>query len=316
MTFFNPLLTLFLVMACSVAQAEVKRSSFRADPEGLIIDQAGRRMDVRPPFKRIISLYGGHTENLFALGLDAEIVGVSRNEVYPEKALTKPVFSYHDDPEKFMAARPDLVLVRPMIDRGYPQLVKRLEENSITVVSLQPGAIDEMFLYWEILGRLTGKQERAAEMIAHFKKEVENIRSLTTPVFPKKRGYFEAIHRRMKTFSPEAMAIFVLESAGGINVARDAKPVRGTNIAFYGKEKILSHAKEIDVFIAQKGAMNRPTRSLLKNEPGFSAIKAIRDGQILIIDEMIVSRPTLRLLQGVRKIGHFLYPALIKGDNH
>jgi len=316
MTFLNTLLALFLVMVCSVAQAEVKQSSFRANPEGFIVDQAGRHIDVRLPFKRVISLYGGHTENLFALGLDAEIIGVSRNEVYPAKALTKPVFSYHEDPEKFMAARPDLVLIRPMIDRGYPQLVKRLEKNSIRVASLQPGTIDEMFLYWEILGRLTGKQEKAAEMIEHFKKEVKKIRSLTAPIFPKKRVYFEAIHRRMKTFSPEAMAIFVLESAGGINVAWDAKPVRGTNIAFYGKEKILSHAKEIDAFIAQKGAMNRPTLSLLKNEPGFSAIKAIRDDQILIIDEMIVSRPTLRLLQGVRKIGHFLYPALIKGDNH
>jgi len=316
MTFLNTLLILSLVMVCSVAQAEVKQSSFPANPENFIVDQAGRRVDVRLPFKRIISLYGGHTENLFALGLDAEITGVSRNEVYPAKALAKPVFSYHEDPEKFMAAKPDLVLIRPMIDRGYPQLVKRLEENSITVVSLQPGTVDEMFLYWEILGRLTGKQEKAAEMIAYFKKEVRKIRSLTVPISPKKRVYFEAIHRRMKTFSPEAMAIFVLESSGGINVARDAEPVRGTNIAFYGKEKILSHAGQIDAFIAQNGAMNRPTRTLLKNEPGFSAIKAIRDDQILIIDEMIVSRPTLRLILGVRKIGHFLYPAIIEEDNH
>ncbi len=314
MTCFKALLILFLVTFSSVAQADERPSFVRADQAGFIVDQAGRRIDVRRPFKRIISLYGGHTENLFSLGLDAEIIGVSRNEVYPPGALTKPVFSYHDDPEKFMAAKPDLVLIRPMIDRGYSRLVERLEKSAIKVVSLQPGTIDEMFLYWEILGLLTGNEERAAEMIQIFKKEVENIRSLTSRVFPKKRVYFEAIHSRMKTFSPEAMAIFVLESAGGINMAQDAKPVRGTNIAFYGKEKILSRAGEIDVFIAQKGAMNRPTLLLIKNEPGFSAIKAVRDNEIFIIDEMIVSRPTLRLLQGIRKIGHFLYPKIIEGE--
>ena len=84
--------------------------------------------------------------------------------------------------------------------------------------------------------------------------------------------------------------------------------VRNTNIAFYGKERILSHADEIDVFIAQTGAMNRPTIPMIKNESGFAALKAIQNGQILIVDEMIVSRPTVRLIQGVYKIGRFLYP--------
>ncbi len=60
--------------------------------------------------------------------------------------------------------------------------------------------------------------------------------------------------------------------------------------------------------------MNRPTLLLIKNEPGFSAIKAVRDNEIFIIDEMIVSRPTLRLLQGIRKIGYFLYPKIIEGE--
>ena len=112
----------------------------------------------------------------------------------------------------------------------------------------------------------------------------------------------------MKTFSPKAIAAFVLETAGGINAAWDAKPVRMTNIAAYGKERILAKSDEIDVFIAQNGTMNRPTISMIKNEPGFSSIKAIKNNEVFIIDEMIVSRPTIRLLQGMQKIGKILYP--------
>ena len=134
------------------------------------------------------------------------------------------------------------------------------------------------------------------------------VQGLTATIAVKKRVYFEAIHDRMRTFAPSAMPMFVLETAGGINVAADAVPHRGTNIADYGKERILSRAKQIDVYLAQSGAMNRPTISTIKNEPGFHAIKAVSNNQIFIIDEQIVSRPTLRLLKGIHEIGKILYP--------
>jgi iron complex transport system substrate-binding protein len=136
---------------------------------GVITDDMGRKITAKVPFTRIISLYPGHTENLFSLGLDAEIIGVSPSETYPEKALAKPVFSYHDDLEKFLQARPDLVLIRPMIDRGYARLLAGLEKNGITVVSLQPGNLDEIYRYWQTLGTLTGKEAESGRMVAGFK---------------------------------------------------------------------------------------------------------------------------------------------------
>ena len=278
----------------------------------VVFDQAGRKLAIDRPYSRIISLYGAHTENLFRLGLNDSIIGVSRHETFPPGALEKPVFSYHDDLEKFLAARPDLVLIRPMIDRGYARLVKRLEQNGITVVSLQPATVEKMHTYWSILGALTSRQNRAQKMTAHFRQAVRELKLLTDSMPAKKKVYFEAIHSKMKTFTPDAMAVFALETAGGINVAQDAKPVRNTNIAYYGKEKILSHGPEIDVFLAQRGAMNRPSIALIKNEPGFQVIKAVADNQIYIIDEQIVSRPTFRLLDGIRAIGRILYPEVFK----
>ena len=152
--------TIILVIAC-VLPVSATGSQFRTETSNTVLDQSGRRTVVDRPFRRIISLYGAHTENLFSLGLDREIIGVSRHENFPDRALTKPVFSYHDDPEKFIAARPDLVLIRPMIDRGYPQFVAMLEKAGITVVSLQPATIDDMFTYLTVLGILTGKRDRA-----------------------------------------------------------------------------------------------------------------------------------------------------------
>jgi len=306
-----PVITAVLAVIALIGltySVESRADSFNLENEHTLRDQGGRIISVKQPFQRIISLYGAHTENLFSLGLEAEIIGVSRHEAYPSAVVTKKVFSYRDDPEKFLAARPDLVLIRPMIARGYPQFVQRLEKSNITVVSLQPANVSEMFVYWQILGALTGKRAQAERLTANFKKAAAELRSLTENLPVQKQVYFEAIHSKMKTFTPDAMAIFALETAGGVNVAGDAKQVRQTNIAAYGKEHILAKADRIDVYLAQYGAMNRPTVEMIKKEPGFSAIRAVKNNEIYIIDEMIVSRPTMRLLTGIYEIGSKLYP--------
>ncbi|GBC59107.1 peptide ABC transporter substrate-binding protein [Desulfonema ishimotonii] len=273
-------------------------------------DRSGHEIEIRSPFKRIISLYAAHTENLFALGLDEEIIGVTPYEVWPPEALKKPVFNYRKAPEKIIGARPDLVLIRPMIARAYPSFTEKLKQAGITVVSVQPVGIDDMYQYWRTLGILTGKEEEAEKMIFRFKKAIRTIRILshTIPATRRKRVYFEAIHKKMKTFTPASMQLFTLTMAGGINIANDATSVRKSNIASYGKERILSLSDEIDVYLAQKGKMNRISPDLIRQEPGFQKIKAIKNGQLFIIDEHLVSRPTPRLIRGAVDIGHCLYP--------
>ncbi len=274
----------------------------------IIIDNNGREVDVKTPFKRIISLYGAHTENLFFLGLEDQIIGVSVNDNYPVQVQGKMKFSYHDDPEKFIANMPDLVLIRPMIDNGYPQFARQLEKYGITVVSLQPATIPEMYEYWLTLGRLTGKETQANKMVTGFQEKTARIRALTQGIPRKKKVYFQAIHTRMKTFTPGSMPIFALEAAGAINVADDARASRNTNIAIYGKEQILAKASEIDVFLAQKGIMNPIQKDQIINEPGFKIIKAIKNQQVFLIDENIVSRPVPRLYTGIITMGTLLYP--------
>ena len=303
------LLIFWLVWVCCASVPDARAGqpmAFIADRE--IHDSVGRRIHVKKAFTRIISLYPAHTENLFALGLDREIIGVSPTDDYPEKTEKKARFSYRFDPERFLAAGPDLVLVRPMVDRAYPHLLSLLEKQGITVASLQPSGVKQLGIYWQILGALTGKRERSRLMVTDFFGQVEVWRRWSDGIQSKKQVYFEAIHSKMKTFSPQSMAIFVLETAGGGNAAFDASPVRGTNIAFFGKERLLARAGKIDVYLAQSGAMNRPTVEMLVQEPGYSVINAIQNREVYIVDEARVSRPTVRLLEGIRQIAGILYP--------
>jgi iron complex transport system substrate-binding protein len=276
-----------------------------------LTDQSGKIIRFAHPFARIISLYAAHTENLAHLGLEKEIIGRTGEDDYPLSVITKPEFSDRDDPEKFIAAHPDLVLVRPMIESSHPELFIKLEQAGIAVVSLQPTTVDQMFAYWRDLGKLTGKTEQAETMITEFKAGLIRIEKTFANVPEKKRPrvYFESIHSKMRTFSPDSITIFSLKSAGGVNIALDAIPRHATNIAEYGKERLLSHADEIDVFLAQTGRMNRIEKTMILEEPGFRVIKAIRDNRVQLIDEKLVSRPTMRLLLGIEQLNSILYPS-------
>ncbi len=288
----------FLVCLAALAQGQT------------LTDQDGQTITFAKPFSRIISLYPAHTENLFALGLEGKIIGVSENDDYPPAAQSKPKFDYRDDPEKIIAARPDLVLVRPMISRSAPALLDKLHLAGIRVVSLQPNTLEETFAYWRTLGTLSGREQEAAEMISRFTTKLSAIKAVANaiPKEKQKRVYFEAIHAKMKTFAPESMAIFALTTAGGINVAADAEQVRATNIASYGTERLLAKARDIDLFLAQEGRMNPVTVRTIYDEPGFQTIKAVKERQVYLIDEALVARPTLRLIGGIIEIGRILYP--------
>lgn len=296
------LLTLLLTLLTIPAHAEQ------------MADDVGTTFFFEKPFKRVISLYAAHTENLFNLGLDEEIIGVSSNETYPRKAMEKPQFSAKDSVEKFLAAKPDLVLIRPMHDKGYPALWNALEKHGIRVLALQPNTIQQMYKYWRKLGRITGRELAAERMVGDFKEglEVASQRLERIPNSYRPGVFFESIHRKFATFSPGSMPIFVLEMAGGRNVARDARPRHGTNIASYGLERMLSKASRIDVYLAQYGTMNKVEVRTIMNGPAASRIKAVRDRNVFLVDEHLVSRPTMRLLKGIEIVHTLVHP----GGNH
>ena len=272
-----------------------------------IADSEKKVLVFTKPFQRIISLYPAHTTNLLELGLKKEIIACGPSDTQLPKL---PRIQFKDDPERILALKPDLVLIRPMISRSYPNLVRILEKNNVRVVSLQPTQANELFTYWETLGKLTGRDQQAKGMVETFGKKLAQITGdlKGMPVEKRKRVYFEAIHDQMKTFAPASIAMFVLESAGGVNIATDADRMRETNIAAYGKERILAKADQIDLYLAQNGRMNPVSVEDIVREPGFTVIKAVRNRQIFLVDEEMVSRPTMELLSGIAFVRSLLYP--------
>ncbi|TEB17400.1 Vitamin B12-binding protein precursor [Pelotomaculum sp. FP] len=277
----------------------------------VVVDDLGKEIRLKETARRIVSLYPAHTENLFALGLSEEIVGVSGNETYPPEALTKPGFSFRGDTERVIAARPDLVLSRPFISNANPDFITKLEAAGIPVVTLYPENIEQFFTYLQKLGKLTGKEKEAGDLVDGFNKRLQEIEEAVEQISPeeRKRVFFETNQDDLKTCTSDSNAAFVLERAGAVNIAADARAVReGSTIAAYGQERLLTRSNDIDVYIVQNGEMNRVREQDVYNRPGYRIIKAVRERQVYVLDEEIMSRPTMRLLDGIVEVGSILYP--------
>jgi iron complex transport system substrate-binding protein len=277
------------------------------------VDDIGKEITVRKPATRIISLYSAHTENLYTLGLDAEIIGVGNVDIYPPHVLHKPRFDYKSDPEKLIVADPDLVLIRPFINRSRPEFVKVLEKAGLQVVSLYPDSFEKFDDYIRKLALLSGKEMEAQKQLAAFHQEIEAVGSFTQGITPKVHVYFESVEKGYKTVTSDSMPARAIVIAGGINVASDAEPVReGTSIAAYGIERLLEQAEKIDVFVSQRGAMNAGGNvHSISIRPGFHVMKAVQNKRVFEIDEKIISSPTFRYIKGIRELARMFYPEVV-----
>ncbi len=277
-----------------------------------IVDDSGFRIRLKRPADRIISLYSAHTENLFSLGLDREIIGVGTSAIYPLEARTKEVFDYRSDPEKVIAANPQIVIIRPFVERHSPDFVSSLKRAGITVVSLYPDNFAEFDSYIMKLATLTGKVAQAEVLLADFHSELEELKAQTAQLEDRVGVYFESSDIEYKTVTPLSMAAHAIEYAGGVNVADDAVPINeGSSIAVYGTENIIKKADLIDVYVTQRGVMGAGGNwHSISIRPGFDVIKAIKDHRVVEINQKIISSPTFRFIKGVKALQRAFYPEI------
>lgn len=268
---------------------------------------AGKAKD--PKKVRVISLYAGHTEILLRLGARDNLVGISGQETYdgPETEGWKrpPVFSIRDDVEKFLAAKPDVILVRPMHVAAGSRLVETLGGARVNVYSAQVTKAADLYQYWRNLAALVGREAEAEAMIADFDSRIAAYHQAAEgrPANEKPGVFLEAIHEQVKTFTPDSIPIWLVELAGGRNVADDAKPqAPGLIIADYGPERLLAKAGQVDLFIAQDGPMNQTPLARIKKRNIYQPLRAFKTGQVYKISEDLLARPTPSLLEGVAEL--------------
>lgn len=164
---------------------------------------------------RIICLTEETVETLYLLGREDLIAGVSQYVERPPEARKLPVVSQfiRSDIEKIVSLQPDLVI-------GFSDLQKDIASELIgrgqNVLITNQRSLDEILNNILLLGRLIGEEQRALDLIAHFRQKLDATKKLSSQLAFHPKVYFEEWDR--PRYSCIKWVSQLIEACGGENI--------------------------------------------------------------------------------------------------
>lgn len=145
-----------------------------------VTDQMGREVTLPYPPRRIISLVPSQTELLFDLGLQEQVVGVTKFCIYPPTARQMASViggTKNFDFANIKAAQPDLIIGNK--EENYQEGIAQLERHFpvwLSDITTMPEALDMI----RRVGDLTGKTHLAEPLAAEIKQSFDKLRLTAT----------------------------------------------------------------------------------------------------------------------------------------
>lgn len=252
---------------------------------------------------RIVSMAPNLTEIMFGLGLDAEIVGVTKYSTYPAAAKRKPCVGtfWQPDVEAVMALRPTL-LVNLWFDQQ-ASLVSRMERIGCKTLTLRIETIEQLYDAIESVGRAVDKEPEAHDMVQRLKdKQSAAAAAYAGRDRPKVLWVIQRYPFRVagrQTFISE-----LIEMAGGVNAIGETltqyPPINIEEVIGAMPDVIIEPVMDAAQFDEQKTSANEFYRR-------YAAVPAVRDGRIYIIDGDLVSRLGPRLDEAAELVAGCLW---------
>jgi len=297
----------FAVLVILSLLASVAPGCGRESLPGAFTDDFGRVVDIGKPPQRIVSHVPGITEILFALGLEERVAGVSDFCDYPAEAESKTRVGGFFDPsvEMIVALNPDLVLTNGEVEYLLPQL----EALGITFIVLHPDDINGIMSNIELVGRFTGTEKRARELVEDMEDRIARVTTRVKDV-PGVRAFYTFASTDLNnpwTAGPGSFIDSLITLAGGENIAARAQ----APWVQFSLEALVAADPEVIVVDASHGSALTPEEEL-RQHPVWREITALKRNRVYTIDGDLVSRAGPRIVQALEKIAGFLHPELFR----
>ena len=272
---------------------------------GVFLDDLGRKVEITPSPKRIVSLAPGITEVLYGLGLDGEIAGVTIYCNYPEAALLKPKIGGFTNisVEKILSLNPDLII--GTADGNRKETVMRLESLGMPVYVTNPKTLDEILEMVLAIGRITGKEREAKKLTLDLKNRVKNLSSLVNGR-RKKSVFFQVGGEPIITVGRDTVHNQLITLAGGVNIAGGEK----TLYPRYSVEEVVAGQPEVIILTSMKYEADVST--IWNKWKKWPHIPAVRDNRLHIIDTDLIDRSSPRIVDGLAEMVKIIHPEVVK----
>lgn len=294
---------LFSYAGCNVPSAGKAESAIE------VIDQSGRIVKLVKIPERIISLAPGNTEILYALGLEDKIVGVTDYCNYPPEAKEKPRIGGFSTTnlEKLVAASPDLVLATSMHGKT---VIPRLDELGIPVVTLDPETLDETLDAIILVGRATGKENEASEVVAGMQVRIRAVTDKTDslPQAQKPRVLYITWHNPLMAAGSGTLQDEFIQKAGGVNIAHEL-----AGQAKISLELVVTANPEVIIAGVGMGEGGDAPLQFVRNETRLKNTDAVGNNRVYPVDTDLAGRSGPRITDALERFAGFIHPELFKG---
>lgn len=256
-------------------------------------DDDGRTLRLARPAQRIVSLSPDATENLFAIGAGARVVGTVDYSNFPKAALAIPRIGSYEriDLEAVVALKPDLVIAWKTGNSA--SQVARLAAVGLPVFVTQPNRVDDVPANLERLGELTGLQGAARELAERFRGRVAALRARHADR-PPVAAFYQVWNQPLMTVGGQQVISDALRLCGGENVFAALKPMA----AAVTVEAVLSADPE--AIVASGMGEERP--EWLDEWRRWPSMTAVARNNLFFVPPDHLQRHTPRLADGIERL--------------
>lgn len=259
--------------------------------------------------QRIISLTPVDSEILGALHAESRVAGVDYYTDYPADMAAKTKITDVNSAaniEQIIALKPDLVLsygheTNSSISHADTQLIAA----HITVYDLPAEDLEGSITEIRLIGQLIHSESAANALADSMQSSVNAIKAKVAGA-SKPTVYMELYYGSGPTyvFGGGSFGDELITDAGGVNVFHS--DTTGGGYPAVNNEAII--AANPQVIILADG----DTAAQVAQRAGWSAIAAVKSGQIFTIDPNLTQRPGPRIIQGMEDIAKDLHPDLFQ----
>jgi ABC-type Fe3+-hydroxamate transport system substrate-binding protein len=249
--------------------------------------------------RRIISLVPNITEQLFDLGVQDRLVGVTTYCRRPPEAQSKERVGavVEVNVEKILGLQPDLVIASPLTDH---RQIKKLQAVGIRVeVFPPPRDFKALCDNFSQIARMVGREEQAREIIQQAERELATIKGRVKGL-PKPRVFVQIGERPLVAAGGDSFIDDFVTFAGGVNIAREVKT------SVYSREEVVRKNPDI-IIIAKMGMAGEQEKATWVK---YKTIRAAQTKSIYTVDPYRFCSPTpLSFVEQVRELVRLLHEA-------
>ncbi len=270
-----------------------------------LTDDEGSSVTLPARPERIVSLTPATTEILFAVGAGPRVIATTDFDDYPPEAVPLPdVASFQGvDVEKIVGLGADLVVAGGNAFNS-PEALAKLRSLGIPVLVVYAPDVAAVLADIELVATAAGEGPAGSALAAGMKAEIDGIAAGIGSAGATRPRVFYELDATKEIYGP-ADSSFVAQMitlAGGDPITTGSPTVFSIPL-----ETLVVADPEV---IVLGDAAYGVTAEQVATRAGWGGMTAVKDGAIRPVDDVVVTRPGPRLVEGLRALARAIDPGV------